>query len=197
MASDGKSVGMFALEVFKIVFDLLYIGIVVAGRDDLPCAADELAFIVDAIEEDGYAGLEGDVIESAFPLGDGRACTLRGDTQTKGGAIYGLAGEGVGEAGLPRALHGNAAPSTKEGAERPEKPFFLHKEIDGNVFGKTIAHAQHEVPVGGVWSEGDDEFVGVGDGDFFAPSPPLIEEPTKELHGVFGQGIIRGQLFGR
>ena len=73
----------------------------------------------------------------------------------------------------------------EQNSQRPEKPFFLHQEIDFPTFGARIELTQHEVPIARVGGQTDDVFFGMVDSNVLMPSQMLVQKPIAKLlpHG--------------
>ena len=61
--------GMATLEVLEIGFDHLHLFLCVAVGEDGAAALDAFLPEVESVEQDGDAGLLGDIVETHFPLG--------------------------------------------------------------------------------------------------------------------------------
>ena len=131
---------------------------------------DKFPFVVAAIQQDGYARLDGYEVESFLPFRVQRPGTLGRDAELEGFSFLGLLGEDVGHAAMLRTPYGNATHSLEDGAKWPEEPFLLHEEIGLYTFRMCVKLSQNEIPVAGMGSKTDDVFIRMNDSDIFLPS---------------------------
>lgn len=180
---DGKVLWVFALEGFEILFNLAHLCFHIAVRDDGFGADDAFLSVVEAEEQDWEFGLEGDVVEAVLPFRGGLACAFRRNAETKGVALAGDGCQLVRHAGVLATLYGYATHTAEDGAERPNEPLLLHQELTAEAFGTAIELPHEEVPVAGVWCQGDDVLLWQRHADLGLPTHESIEYETKEsLH---------------
>ena len=70
--------------------------------------------------------------------------------------------------------HWDAAQVTKDGAEGPEEPLFLHQEITLDTFSTHIQLSEDEIPVAGMWCQADNVLVGMVFCYFSRPSHSFV-----------------------
>ena len=86
-----------------------------------------------------------------------------------------ISGEVVGQTGVLRAIDRYAAKMAEQNAQRPEKPFLFHQEVDFPSLGSGIQLTEQEIPVACVWSQANDVFVGMGCGHVFPPPHVFVQ----------------------
>lgn len=161
--------GVASLEVLEVELDFAQVFVEVARRHQFLFTGDELLLIVDANDNDGHTGLEGDVIEAFLPVGIGLAGSLGSDGKMKHFAavagLYHLVDQGV----ALTPIDGDATDGTKHGAKGPKEPLFLHHKLGLATNGGIEELAEEEVPIAGVRTAADDILGMVGDGDTGVP----------------------------
>lgn len=107
--SYGELLGMFPLEVSVISFDISHVGIHVARGNKRLGASDKFLLIVHTIEQDGNARLEGDEVETLFPIRIQRTGAFWGDAQHASLFLLQVVSQVVGHAAVSVPPYGNAA----------------------------------------------------------------------------------------
>lgn len=150
--SYRKLLRLFAFEVLEVKLDFSHILLHIARRLDDLGTLDEFLLIVQGIEMDRDASLEGYKIKALLPVGVERACALGRNAEPEGIALLRLGSQVVGHAGVLAAPYRYAAHLAEDRPQRPEKPFLLHEEVALHALGMLKELPQEEVPVAGMRS---------------------------------------------
>ena len=164
---------MQSFESFVVFFYFLHLCFDVAVGDDGFGAYDFPVCEVKSIEQDGYFGFEGDVVEAFLPFRLCFASALWRDAEPELFCLSCLFGDDVCGAHLLGAIDGNASELAHEDAHRPEEPLLLHQEVAMEAGSTAVEVADDEVPVARVGRKGDDAFVGHRFGDGLLEVEPV------------------------
>ena len=182
---------MSSLEILEVKFDVAHLLLYISVGDDGMYALDELLLIIQCIEQDGYLCLEGDVVETHFPVGIGRAGSFGRNAQLEVFGLHGFGSQMVSHAGVLGTPYGNAAQLLEQRTQWPEEPFFFHEEITLHADSPAVEQPYEKIHVAGVWSQADDELVRMWLRNVRSPSHSLEEHPFAKCFDHEAKGLVQ------
>lgn len=183
---------MFTFEVLEIELYLVHVFFDVTRWDDGAGTRDGLRRIVYSEEHDGDLCLQGNVIESFFPLRISFARTLRCDGQvelTDGGEAFGHL---VDQRIFLTTVDRDASHGFEHQAEREEEPFLFHHKVSVTPQRSVEELADEQVPVGSMGGGAKNALVMERNRDVRLPAQQtVIDKAAELLFHSFSVGLLQ------
>lgn len=179
--SYGKILRMFTLKILEIQLYFPHFRLNVPARNDALCTLDVLALVVKSIQQNRYLSLQGNIIETPFPLRVCRARALRSDAQPKRSRLPRRFRQIVCHTSMLGTPHRDTTHFFETIAQWPKEPLFLHEEVTLQAFGKGIQLAYEKVPIARVWCQTYNILGWTFDGHISCPAQSFIKDVATEF----------------